>query len=79
MTVAADSEEGRVVEEANKRYSHLLAVKAATDKYTDQETQTLELERAERLGLKMHSLEVRVQGEGWEGGCPDEVLLRAVV
>jgi hypothetical protein len=39
ITVAGDSEEAKVVEDSNKRYSQLLATKAAADKYTDQETQ----------------------------------------
>ncbi|GFH26849.1 WD_REPEATS_REGION domain-containing protein, partial [Haematococcus lacustris] len=41
VTIAGDSEEAKVVEAANKRYTQLLAQRAATDRYTDQEVQTL--------------------------------------
>lgn len=43
VTVPMDSEEAKAVEEANRRYSHLLATKAAADRYTDTEAQTLNL------------------------------------
>ena len=43
MTVAADSEEAKHVEEANRRYVKLLTAKQAADNYADAETQTLDL------------------------------------
>ncbi|GAX75644.1 hypothetical protein CEUSTIGMA_g3088.t1 [Chlamydomonas eustigma] len=48
VTVAADSEEAKVVEEANKRYNALLTLKQAADNYTDAETQTLDLLKKNR-------------------------------
>lgn len=37
--MAADGDEAAIVEEANKRYTALLLVKASADKFTDQEAQ----------------------------------------
>ncbi|KAF5827261.1 WD40-repeat-containing domain protein [Dunaliella salina] len=41
ITVAGDSEEAKAVEEANRRYSKLLAAKISTDRYADSETQSM--------------------------------------
>jgi hypothetical protein len=48
VTVAADSEEAKAVEEANKRYAALLNLKLGADKFADNESQTLDLLRKGR-------------------------------
>lgn len=68
VTVAGDSEEAKVVEEANRRYSKLLAAKISTDRYADSETQTLELLKKSRevQSRVMNTATTECQATRWD-------------
>ena len=68
ITVAFDSDEAKVVEEANKRYSALLTLKLGADKFADNESQTLDLLRKgkEVQSEVAKSVEFQCQASVWD-------------
>jgi len=68
VTVAADSEEAKAVEEANKRYANLLMAKQAADKYNDVEVQTLDLLKKNRevQSSVLHVTTTSCQATPWD-------------
>lgn len=68
VTVAIDSEEAKLVEEANKRYANLLQTKQAADKYVDAEAQTLvALQKSREVqSAVLKTMATSVQATAWD-------------